>query len=517
MHTGKEKGWIKFAERGHDGTDRTGACYLGEFLRMDDPEMDKIPSGIVDLQMLKISPAYLCYEHKINEHVGKDDLKPVHQEYAKFEISHLVHNTSLDNFLDILSDEIIKPGGEKKIETIGKYKFSWWGLSVGKQEKDNYLSAMKGLIKGTRGTSAMLHTGPFCNTSRYGNFRIKLPVEKLFEYYRTSLGRDYHKRILWTTAYYQQEIMHTILIHPNDEKFEKEFGHLPKMEDYMADKKDSYAVVTTVDGKWIWCPQTTSLIHPDTTKDEIKFKSWDHLTFAFLIPDGCKGICVPKEDLTQNLFFQRIGDTNLSPDEGYKHVFDAIIALLERAPQKLTREKEKSLLLFKQIPEAIDNLPKKEIAKKNIAVVAENLEKIILVSYKDAIDEFAEILLKIKPKKRAKDNKSEAKADNGEQSCKSTKGASEGDKPEKEAKKSRKRRGKGTKDLSVDKSKQKIKSKRSRKRGENCAEELAVENEPKQDEIELENKTNEPEGEDLQNQNLKECEKKAKNQESCDP
>ena len=462
---------------------------------------------------MKTSPDYLCYQHKINEHIGKDELKSTHKEHAKFEISHLVHNTSLDTFLRILSEEIIS-GGEKEIKTIGTYKFSWWGLSVGKQEKDNYRSAMKGLIKGTRGTSAMLHTGPFCNTSRYGNFRIKLPVAKLFEYYQTSLGRDYQKRILWTTAYYQHEIMHTILIHPKDEKFENEFGHLPTMENYMADKKDSYSVVTTVDGKWIWCPQTTSLIHPDTTKDETNFKSWDHLTFAFLIPDGCKGICVPKEDLTQSLFFQRIGDKNLSPDEGYKHVFDAIIALLERAPQKLSREK--SLLLFKQIPEAIANLPKMEITKKKIAVVAENLEKVISVSFEDAIDEFAKILLKIKPKKKAKDNESEAKVDNGEQSCKSKKGASEGDKPEKEGKKSRKRKGKSTKDLAVDKSKQKIKCKKSRKGRGNNTEELE-ENETNQDRKEPENKTNEPEGEDLQNQNLKESEKKAKNQESCDP
>ena len=47
MPTGKDKGWL------NDGTDQTEACYLGEFLRMDDPEMDKIPRGIVDLKLFE--------------------------------------------------------------------------------------------------------------------------------------------------------------------------------------------------------------------------------------------------------------------------------------------------------------------------------------------------------------------------------------------------------------------------------------------------------------------------------
>ena len=40
--------------------------------------------------------------------------------------------------------------------------------------------------------------------------------------------------------------MHTILAHPKDEKFEKEFGHLPRMDDYIVDNKDLYPVVKEV-------------------------------------------------------------------------------------------------------------------------------------------------------------------------------------------------------------------------------------------------------------------------------
>ena len=331
MDNRKENSWIKFVERGHDGKNRAGAYYLGEFLRMDSPEMNDIPSRIVNLKRLKNSPEYVCYEHKLEDNIDKDELKSTHLKYAQFEISHLVHNTALDSFLGILSDEIIKPGSEKEIKTIGRYTLSWWSLSVGKQEKENYHSEMKKIIKGTRGTSAMLHTGPFCNTSRYGNFRIRLPIHELFEYYKISLGgekAEYQKCVLGTTAYWEHEVMHTILVHPKDEKFEKEFGHLQTMEDYMTDNKGSYPVVKEVDGKWMWCPQSTSTIHPNTTKGKKIFKSWDYLTFAFLIPDGCEGIGVPKKDLIQNLSFQRISETNLSQDEGYKTVFDAISALI---------------------------------------------------------------------------------------------------------------------------------------------------------------------------------------------
>ena len=446
----------------------------------------------------------------------KTELKSTHQKHAQFEISHLVHNTALDNFLGILNDEIIKPGSEKEIKTIGRYKFSWWGLSVEKQERDNYRSEMKRLIKGTRGTSAMLDTGPFCKTSRYGNFRISLPVRELFEHYKTSLGgekAEYQKRILWTTAYYENEVMHTILVHPKDEKIEKEFGHLQTMEDYMADNEGSYPVVKEIHDKWIWCPESTSIIHPDTTGDKKECKSWDHLTFAFLIPDGCEGIGISKENLMKDLSFQRISETNRSPDKGYKTVFEAIVALLEKAPQKLN--KKNLQLLLKQIPDSIEEkLSEKEIKKEDIKQIELKFKNIISENFKNEMEDFNEVVLKMDQLKKRK--KRESKAKDGKQPSKTKKRKSEENESfEKNGKKSRKRRGKGTEELPAE-NKRKGKSKKSRKGKESSAEELVVENETKRDEKKTQDNTDELVVENLQNQNPKESHEKSNNQEYCD-
>ena len=456
----------------------------------------------------------MCYEHKLEENIHKAELKLTHLEYAQFEISHLVHNTALDNFLGILNDEIIKPGSEKEIKTTGRYKFSWWGLSVEKQERDNYSSEMKKLIKGTRGTSAMLDTGPFCKTSRYGNFRIKLPVWELFEHYKTSLGgekAECQKRILWTTAYYENEVMHTILVHPKDEKFEKEFGHLQTMEKYIAVNEGSYPVVKEINDKWIWCPESTSIIHPDTTGDKKEFKSWDHLTFAFLIPDGCEGIGISKENLMKDLSFQRIGETNLSPDEGYKTVYQAVVALLEKAPQKLNKMTLR--LLLKQISESIEEkLSEKEIKKEDIKQIEMKFKNIILENFKNEMEDFEEVVLKMDELKKRK--KRESKAKDGKQPSKSKKRTSGENEPKKDGKKSRRRRGKGTKEIAAE-NEQKGKSKKSSKVEESIAE-LAVENETKRDEKKTKNKTDELMVENLQNQNPKESDEKSNNQEYCD-
>ena len=432
---------------------------VGEFLRMDDPEMDNIPSRIVNLERLKTSPEYLCYEHKLEENVDKDDLKSTHQKHAQFEISHLVHDAKLDNFFSILSDQTIKPGREKEIKGIGSFSFSWWGLSVAKQEKDNYLSEMKRLIKGPKGCNAMLKTGPFNNTSRYGHFRITQTMSELLEHYKKSTGKEYEKRILWTVVY-RYEIMHTILVHPKDEKFEEEFGHLQTMEDYMADNEHdegSYPVVKDVGGKWKWCPQTTSMGHPDTTKENETLKSWEHLTFAFLIPDGCEGISIPNENLLHNLSFQRIGKTNLSRGEDYKTVNGAITALLEKAPLKL--DKKNLQLLFKQIPESISLLEKK-IRKKDIKQIKMKFDEIILEIFEGEGGDFNEVLMNqlAERKKRA------PKARDVKQSSKSRKGSSEKNEPKKDGEKSGKRKKSNTEGTAVEEPKEGCKKSIKRKK-----------------------------------------------------
>ena len=113
-------------------------------------------------------------------------------------------------------------------------------------------------------------------------------------------------------------------------KLRKSLGICKQWKTTWQTNEGSYPVVKEIHDKWIWCPESTSIIHPDTTGDKKECKSWDHLTFAFLIPDGCEGIGISKENLMKDLSFQRISETNRSPDKGYKTVFKAIVALLEK-------------------------------------------------------------------------------------------------------------------------------------------------------------------------------------------
>ena len=162
------------------------------------------------------------------------------------------------------------------------------------------------------------------------------------------------------------------------------------------DKGESYPVVKEVDGKWFWCPQSTSIIHPNTTNVK-QFTSH------------------PSTSL----------------------MYDSITALLAKAPQILDREK--SLLLFKQIQGSVGKIPRKEISKKNATEISETLKKIIS---EDKMDQFKEVLMEMKSIKKVK--VVEAKADDGEQHSKSRKRASDRDNPEEGDKEPRKRKAKNT-------------------------------------------------------------------------
>ena len=109
-------------------------------MRMDDPEMKDIPKiegrDIVDPFCLQEGPEYSCYKV-----IDKEKLMKIHRDYANFEITDLVHSTSLDNFVSIIKKGMITPGREKPIWGLYKdnplreesFRMSWWGLSFNKK------------------------------------------------------------------------------------------------------------------------------------------------------------------------------------------------------------------------------------------------------------------------------------------------------------------------------------------------------------------------------------------------
>ena len=301
----------KWVTRGYDQSLRSPcdhAYYLGKFLRMDHPEMKTIPTieehHIVDPIYLQEGPEYLCY--KVSDKV-KSSLKNTHQDYAQFEMRDLVHNTSLDDFLSIIEESLIRPSKkERQIEGIGTFHLSWWGLSFDKEITRRYKSEMQKVLFGAGidyeskpQRIQLLNSSPFCQPSRYGNYRITIPINKMIEYYEESFG-ECQRRILWTEIFYRCEVDHTLLVHPKTREFSELFKDLPLMDEYL-EIQGKDGVIKGIGGKWFWCPQSTSIFHPESKPSECKYKAWDQLTFAFLIPEErewkkCEGIKIPDED-----------------------------------------------------------------------------------------------------------------------------------------------------------------------------------------------------------------------------
>ena len=353
------------------------AYYLGEFLRMDHPKMKSIPKidDIVDHNELHKGPEYLCCKVRPER---RPRLIESHQKNARFEITHLVHNTSLDNFLNIVNEGKIRPGKEKEIKGIGTYRMSWWGLSFNKQITRTYYTEMKTALEhGGIHKLSLLNSPPFCKPSRYGNFRITIPVGKLIENYESSIKGKSQQRILWTDVY-RWEVMHTILIHP--EELSEVFKDLPLMDKYLGGiENPDQAVIKQNRSTWIWCPQSTSNIHPDSKKKDMKFKAWDHLTFAFLIPEDCEGIQLVDEDLKElvlNISLHSVPETcNLSSDKRSVTKYTALKWLASEAPRQLHDEHMKQAVIQRLAKINDEHLAEKIYGNRGLEKAREDAKK----------------------------------------------------------------------------------------------------------------------------------------------
>ena len=107
--------------------------------------------------------------------------------------------------------------------------------------------------------------------------------------------------------------MHTVLVHPTtmNEEFKED---LPTLKDYM--EKEPSPVVAKDSDQLIWHPQSTSVRHPDCkNRKKMKSKRWDHLTFAFLIPDEKHISKTENMTETDNVSDREDSDHKLSPED----------------------------------------------------------------------------------------------------------------------------------------------------------------------------------------------------------
>ena len=328
--TNKQINWIHVEKDYCTNTKKHAYC-VGKFVRIKDIREDLVKDwGDGDLQN---SSDYSCYNMTAED---KEDLKETHAKYAHFPITHLVHDTEIENVLSILKDGKMIKGREKKYKISEKeqsYCFSWWGLAYDENQTIKYRETMTNTIgsklyknNNDKQDIQLLSSHPFSGKSkeRYGPWRFSVPVNELLKCYKDSVG-EYETRILCTEVY-AHEVMHAILVHPTsmNEEFKED---LPTLKDYM--EKEPIPVVRKKGDQLIWHPLSTSVRHPDCkNRKKVKCKRWDHLTFAFLIPQEkamppastqartpCDGIAIPFKlliDKLQNLILGHNHKVNAS-------------------------------------------------------------------------------------------------------------------------------------------------------------------------------------------------------------
>ena len=224
----------------------------------------------------------------------------------------------------------------------------------------------------------LLNSTPFWQPSRYGNFRITSPIEKLINYYKASFGKC-QGRILWTDVFFRCEVSHTILVHPKTPKFSEIFKDLPLIDKEDEEKREALpskdedqeatemnleseeedTVIKRKGDKLTWRPQSTSIFQsgPET------HKAWDQLTFAFLIPEEpgekmCDGIKIPDEDLIELIRKMTLHDvskfTDHSPDKGAQTKYEAMIRFLRSPCNNLPKHLHSALIYrFKEYYEEL--------------------------------------------------------------------------------------------------------------------------------------------------------------------
>lgn len=220
-------------------------------------------------------------------------------EKGHFSIKTLVHATTPKAAASILVN-----GFKPKEKNLGtqlpddKRNLIWWSISPDKEDIVSYSRQCeeftKLFMKEKREIDLELNrdfkkllndnfcsSPPFCITSRYGNVIFECTIDQLLIAYRSQYckKKELKFRVLGTFAY-KQEVMHAIIVCPSSE-----MTILPEVP------TDGNNPVTYHLGTLQWRPETTGYKanHYTTVFKNIETKKkrrWEHIAFAFLIPDG---------------------------------------------------------------------------------------------------------------------------------------------------------------------------------------------------------------------------------------
>ena len=226
------------------------------------------------------------------------DLQKAKKQGTKLSITNLVHFTTEENAEAIVASKGFK-GGIKKINKDEERKFSWWSPKFYDNDRKKvqntleqaitpFLAAdkddIKELLKNQFATSeAFLRSQ---SLERYGSYYFQYGINNLCKQYGTLCGGEMQFKILGTFGY-KQEVMHAVLV-CSQENGAVMFSAYPSVLT-PADDSNNEAVVTRDDnGNWEWKPQATGGTKIKRLPGNLKypkFRRWEHVAFAFHIPN----------------------------------------------------------------------------------------------------------------------------------------------------------------------------------------------------------------------------------------
>ncbi|XP_078421153.1 uncharacterized protein LOC144694514 [Cetorhinus maximus] len=239
---------------------------------------------------------------------SKDIDAPKEGERAEFPITNLIHVTDSNGVRGILDERCLKNARLKQIGEDLRLPFSWWSVRVDQEEvereREVRRDAVETLLRQTiqdppaQDVEMLLEqfvsSPAFLEVSNYGNFKFTYKINDLIGEYKKSIcqGNDPEFRELGTFRY-DNEIMHTVAVHPPGVEIFKECPPLPS------------PVISREGAEWKWEPESTgSKIRvlrqngdggwrvDDCSPD---CRQWEFVSFAFYLPEEKPEFPVPLE------------------------------------------------------------------------------------------------------------------------------------------------------------------------------------------------------------------------------
>ena len=234
-------------------------------------------------------------------------------------IRELAHFTNPEAANQIVNDHGFR-GGRKKINKDENdddiiANLSWWSpiftederkdvrehlgevIKPFTEEREDDLDALKNQFA----TSDAFQSNPL----RYGNHLFQYEINELCDRYSQLIDGEPRYKVLGTFGY-KQEVMHSVLVCCETDGA----GQFACYPDVLFPMEDFYseAVITRDDfDNWYWRPQATGggeiLRLQAHSQNYPRYRRWEHVAFAFHIPDGeimvCDFACRPSQSHQQ--------------------------------------------------------------------------------------------------------------------------------------------------------------------------------------------------------------------------